>query len=168
MTEFLTCLADPECKIHVDHAHEGEEHHEEDEHLHEEGEHDDEHEDEHEEEDRPSDKLKGGMLLVIFGMSLIGLLLPFIMVHIPFLAHMGGYFNAYSGGIFLTTGLTHIFMDAAESQFAISEQVGDYPILPLIAVLTFYALLCMERVLLHAHGTTSPSPRSYILKPSQS
>lgn len=104
-------------------------------------------------ESEPSKTLKGGMLLVIFGMALIGLFLPFLLVNMRHMAHMGGYFNAFSGGIFLTTGLTHIFMDAISSQIAIAPSIGNYPLIPLLSVITFYVLLFLERVILHTHGT---------------
>lgn len=91
------------------------------------------------------------MILVIFGISFIGLWVPFLLVQAPNLQDTAGYLNAFSGGIFLTTGLTHVLPDALEMQAEV-QGLDNYPLFPLISVITFYGLLMIERVFLHTHG----------------
>lgn len=88
---------------------------------------------------------------MIFGISFVGLWLPFLLVRVPNVQDMAGYLNSFSGGIFLTIGLSHILPDALDLQAQV-KGLNGYPLFPVLSVITFYLLLMIERIVLHTHG----------------
>jgi len=111
---------------------------------------------EHEEETSSKDGaahvgLKLGLAAVILVEALIGGLLPIFLVRN--LVRADGFMsllNAFSGGIFLTTGLTHILPHVVESSAEVDH--GDYPLPYVLVILGYMLIFLVERVLFHTHA----------------
>lgn len=113
---------------------------------------------EHEEETASSSKdgaahlsLKLGLMAVILVEALVGGLLPLFLIRN--LVRADGFMsllNAFSGGIFLTTGLTHILPHVVESSAEVDH--GDYPLPYALVILGYMLIFLVERVLFHSHA----------------
>jgi len=115
---------------------------------------------EHNEEDAHSEEkkdsfehlgLKLGVLAAILVLSLIGGLAPSVLVHS--LVHADGVMsllNAFSGGVFLTAGLTHILPHVVETSMDVDH--GDYPLPYALVMLGYMLIFLVERVVFHTHG----------------
>ena len=58
--------------------------------------------------------------------------------------------NAFSGGVFLTAGLTHILPHVVESSAEVDH--GDYPLPYVLVILGYMLIFLVERVIFHTHG----------------
>ena len=95
--------------------------------------------------------LKLGLLAVILVEALVGGLLPLFLVRS--LVRADGFMsllNAFSGGIFLTTGMTHILPHVIESSAEVDH--GDYPLPYVLVILGYMLVFLVERVLFHTHA----------------
>jgi zinc transporter 1/2/3 len=63
--------------------------------------------------------------------------------------------NAFSGGVFLTSGLTHILPHVVETSMDVDH--GDYPLPYALVMLGYMLIFLVERVLFHSHGHSAES-----------
>ncbi|CAG9460657.1 unnamed protein product [Pedinophyceae sp. YPF-701] len=127
--------------------------------LAEEDHHDEEHHD-HDDHEHHGDLdgaehagLKGGLAAAIFAEAIVGGLVPVL------IASSRKYFkylhllNALAGGVFLSSGLTHILPEAVHAQEGvnISGPNESYPLAGTCAVIGFIVVLAVERVFFDVH-----------------
>ena len=111
---------------------------------------------EHEEESHSSNdgtahvNLKVGLLFVILVEALIGGLLPLAFRNFIRAEWIMSICNAFSGGVFLTAGLTHILPHVVESSAEVDH--GDYPLPYVLVILGYMLVFLVERVIFHTHG----------------
>ena len=96
--------------------------------------------------------LKLIFLVVIFVLGLGGGLLPLYLRSLTKTDAFMSLLNAFSGGIFLTTGLTHILPHVVESGAKVDY--GEYPLPYALVMLGYMAIFMVERVLFHSHAHT--------------
>lgn len=95
-------------------------------------------------------------LAIIFIEALLGGILPlYIMRSLARADAFMSLLNAFSGGIFLTTGLTHILPHVVES--AAEVDYGEYPLPYALVMLGYMLIFLVERVLFHSHAHTLES-----------
>ena len=63
-----------------------------------------------------------------------------------------GLMNAFSGGIFLSAGLTHILPHVLEASASITWSPSAYPLPYTLVTLGYLMIFFVERVLFHTHG----------------
>ena len=111
---------------------------------------------EHEEESHSSNdgtahvNLKVGLLFVILVEAPIGGLLPLAFRNFIRAEWIMSICNAFSGGVFLTAGLTHILPHVVESSAEVDH--GDYPLPYVLVILGYMLIFLVERVIFHTHG----------------
>ncbi|EEH54992.1 zinc permease family [Micromonas pusilla CCMP1545] len=97
--------------------------------------------------------LKMGLAVVIFVEALIGGLLPlFFIKNLAKADSIMSLLNAFSGGVFITAGLTHILPHVVESQADVDDLYNEYPLAYALVVIGFIMIFLVERVIFHAHG----------------
>ena len=112
-------------------------------------EHEEEHEDDHDSKDHLG--LKMGLLAGIFFEALIGGVLPFFIVKsVESADPVVSVLNAFSGGVFLTAGLTHILPHVIESSAEVDH--GDYPLPYALVIIGYLLVFLVEKVLFHTHA----------------
>jgi len=99
-------------------------------------------------------KLKAGLAAAVFGESVFGWMIPTI-----FQAVAGrkarwvlSLLNAFSGGVFLSAGLTHLFPHLMEYQEQVKIMPAGYPAGFALALTGYLLVFFIERVLFHIHG----------------
>jgi len=65
-----------------------------------------------------------------------------------------GLMNAFSGGIFLSAGLTHILPHVIEASASVTWSPKSYPLPYVLVCLGYMLIFFVERVLFHSHGHT--------------
>jgi len=91
-------------------------------------------------------------IVVIFLTGLLGGLLPLWVGYTPRTQRFFSLGNALSAGIFLSAGLIHMLPDAEAN---LRGALGEFPVASLIAVIGFFLVLFVERVL--SPGNTGAS-----------
>jgi zinc transporter 1/2/3 len=98
-------------------------------------------------------------IVVIFLTGLAGGLLPLWVGYTPRTQRFFSLGNAMSAGIFLSAGLIHMLPDAEESLRGV---LGAFPAASLIAVIGFFVVLLVERVVARAEGETTEVKRGAV------
>lgn len=102
-------------------------------------------------------------IVVIFLTGLAGGLLPLWVGYTPRTQRIFSLGNALSAGIFLSAGLIHMLPDAERN---LRGALGEFPAASLIAVIGFFIVLLVERVLARGEaelGEAKPGVYAYIL-----
>jgi zinc transporter 1/2/3 len=98
-------------------------------------------------------------IVVIFLTGLAGGLLPLWVGYTPRTQRFFSLGNAMSAGIFLSAGLIHMLPDAEESLRGV---LGEFPAASLIAVIGFFIVLLVERVVASSEGEATEVKRGAV------
>lgn len=93
-------------------------------------------------------------LAIIFVQSVIGGFIP-VIFKLRKMNWIIPWLRAFSGGIFLATGLIHLLMDAVEATYRVHAQEdwsGEYPLGMLFAGIGYMLVMLFEKVFTHHHG----------------
>ena len=131
--ELLKCAVDAECAF--EHA-----------------------EEEHDEATKNPSKsyttLKAGLAAAVFGESMFGWMIPMVSEAVAGrkARWVMSLLNAFSGGVFLSAGLTHLFPHLVEYQEQVKITPAGYPAGFALALTGYLLVFFIERVLFHIHG----------------
>jgi zinc transporter 1/2/3 len=131
--ELLKCAVDAECAF--EHA-----------------------EEEHDEATKNPSKsyttLKAGLAAAVFGESMFGWMIPMVSEAVAGrkARWVMSLLNAFSGGVFLSAGLTHLFPHLMEYQEQVKITPAGYPAGFALALTGYLLVFFVERVLFHIHG----------------
>jgi zinc transporter 1/2/3 len=99
-------------------------------------------------------KLKAGLAAAVFGESVFGWMIPTISEAVAGrkARWVMSLLNAFSGGVFLSAGLTHLFPHLMEYQEQVKITPAGYPAGFALALTGYLFVFFIERVLFHIHG----------------
>lgn len=103
--------------------------------------------------------LRIAAIVVILVIGLLGGLLPMWIGYTPRTQRFFSLGNALSAGIFLSAGLIHMLPDAEENLRGV---LGEFPVASLIAVLGFFIVLFVERVVSSAEAEADEARRGAV------
>jgi zinc transporter 1/2/3 len=131
---MLRCAADPECEFDTVDGH-----------------------DEHADEEIGAKKhvgYKAWMGAAILAEGFLGGLAPSFLAKVltSRIDQSLGLMNAFSGGIFLSAGLTHILPHVLEASASVKWSPSAYPLPYALVTLGYMMIFFVERVLFHTHG----------------
>ena len=97
--------------------------------------------------------LKAGLAVAIFAESMFGWMIPMVSEAVAGrkARWVMSLMNAFSGGVFLAAGLTHLFPHLVEYQNEVTLG-GAYPVGFSLALTGYLIVFFIERVLFHIHG----------------
>eukprot|EP00227_Mantoniella_beaufortii_P020819 CAMPEP_0197600084 /NCGR_PEP_ID=MMETSP1326-20131121/32618_1 /TAXON_ID=1155430 /ORGANISM="Genus nov. species nov., Strain RCC2288" /LENGTH=510 /DNA_ID=CAMNT_0043167139 /DNA_START=220 /DNA_END=1752 /DNA_ORIENTATION=- len=122
---------------------------------------------EHEEEPAATSKgdgssyigLKLVCIVVVFLEGLFGGLAPIAIKRLAGADTILAYLNAFSGGVFLTAGVTHILPHVVEASQSVDH--GDYPLPYALVMCGYLMVFLVERVLFHSHAHSLESEEEH-------
>ena len=131
--ELLKCAVDAECAL--EHAEE-------------------EHDEATKNPSKSYTKLKAGLAAAVFGESMFGWMIPMVSEAVAGrkARWVMSLLNAFSGGVFLSAGLTHLFPHLVEYQEQVKITPAGYPAGFALALTGYLLVFFIERVLFHIHG----------------
>jgi zinc transporter 1/2/3 len=99
-------------------------------------------------------KLKAGLAAAVFGESVFGWMIPTVSEAVAGrkARWVMSLLNAFSGGVFLSAGLTHLFPHLMEYQEQVKITPAGYPAGFALALTGYLLVFFVERVLFHIHG----------------
>jgi zinc transporter 1/2/3 len=99
-------------------------------------------------------KLKAGLAAAVFGESVLGWMIPTVSEAVAGrkARWVMSLLNAFSGGVFLSAGLTHLFPHLMEYQEQVKITPAGYPAGFALALTGYLLVFFVERVLFHIHG----------------
>ena len=99
-------------------------------------------------------KLKAGLAAAVFGESVFGWMIPTVSEAVAGrkARWVMSLLNAFSGGVFLSAGLTHLFPHLMEYQEQVKITPAGYPAGFALALTGYLLVFFIERVLFHIHG----------------
>ena len=99
-------------------------------------------------------KLKAGLAAAVFGESMFGWMIPMVSEALAWrkARWVMSLLNAFSGGVFLSAGLTHFFPHLIEYQEQVKISPTGYPAGFALALTGYLAVFFVERVLFHIHN----------------
>lgn len=99
-------------------------------------------------------KLKAGLAAAVFGESMFGWMIPMVSEAVAGrkARWVMSLLNAFSGGVFLSAGLTHLFPHLVEYQEQVKITPAGYPAGFALALTGYLLVFFIERVLFHIHG----------------
>ena len=99
-------------------------------------------------------KLKAGLAAAVFGESVFGWMIPTVSKAVAGrkARWVMSLLNAFSGGVFLSAGLTHLFPHLMEYQEQVKITPAGYPAGFALALTGYLLVFFIERVLFHIHG----------------
>ena len=99
-------------------------------------------------------KLKAGLAAAVFGESMFGWMIPMVSEALAGrkARWVMSLLNAFSGGVFLSAGLTHLFPHLIEYQEQVKISPSGYPAGFALALTGYLAVFFVERVLFHIHN----------------
>lgn len=99
--------------------------------------------------------------------ALLGVLIPLWLRSVEGYSWWLSLLNCFSGGVFLAAGLVHLLPHCLESQAALGDVIGDYPLALVLITLGYLLVLFVERVLFDVHGAShSHGPHTGYVNPS--
>ena len=98
--------------------------------------------------------LKAGLAAAVFGESMFGWMIPMVSEAVAGrkARWVMSLLNAFSGGVFLSAGLTHLFPHLVEYQEQVKITPAGYPAGFALALTGYLLVFFIERVLFHIHG----------------
>ena len=89
-------------------------------------------------------------IVIIFFEALIGGLLPLFIKDVIKVETIMSFLNSFSGGVFLTAGLTHILPHVVETSYDVDH--GSYPLPYALVIVGYSFIFLVEKVVFHSHG----------------